>query len=98
MSNNVVESGLVDVLIGDGFHVAIGAGSELVVGPEGIVEGEVMGLFVFLFVLVEDCGVLSHFYATDASQEVLSLIEGTHANCHFDAHLCYFFIYYWDGI
>ena len=40
---------------------------ELVVRPEAIIECEVMLFFIFLFVLVEDCGVVPHLDTADAA-------------------------------
>ena len=56
-------------------------------GPETIVEGEIMCLFVFLFVFVEDRCVLFHLDTTDAAEEVLAGVEGAHPDGYFDTHL-----------
>ena len=61
--------------------------------PEAIVEGEIMGLFVFLFVLVENCRVLFHLYAADAAEELLARVKGTNPDGYFDTHLGNFLAY-----
>lgn len=55
-------------------------------GPKTVIEGEVMLFFIFLFVFVEDGGILFHVHTTNTSEELLALIERTYSNGNFDAH------------
>jgi hypothetical protein len=58
---------------------------ELIMGPEGIVEGEISELFVI--VLVEKTGGGSDHVDTKLTVEGhFSLVKGPHSHSHFDTH------------
>ena len=67
LSDNVINALLINVLVGCGHHIAVVSESELVMRPEAMIECEVMLFFIFLFVLVEDCGIVLHLDTADAA-------------------------------
>lgn len=58
---------------------------KLVVGPEGVVEGEV-AVFIRVVSVEESCHVAHHIDAETAVEGGLSLVEGTHSDSYFHTH------------
>lgn len=86
------DSLLVGVLLGIGprsqmslLEIARGRRGELVVGPEGIVEGEVAISFR-IFEVEQPGGIADHFDAELAVEFNLTSVERTHSHSDFDAH------------
>lgn len=61
---------------------------ELVVGPEGVVEGEIAVLGALGIVGIVELGhVADHVHAQLAAQVRLPLVERTHPHSHFHTHI-----------
>jgi hypothetical protein len=69
-------------------EVAALVGLELVMRPEGVIEGEVTVFAVLEVLGVEQLGhVADHVHAQLAAQVRLTLVEGTHPHSNFYTHI-----------
>lgn len=93
LSEEWIDFFLVDVGVIDGYKESIRFLLELVMWPEGIIEGEVMLFFIFTSDLVYNGGVISHFYTGGTTKKGLPLIKRTNSDGNFDTHILYVSVY-----
>ena len=93
LSEKWVDFFLVDVGVIDGYKESIRFLLELVMWPEGIIEGEVMLFFIFTSDLMYNGGIISHFYTGGTTKKGLSLIKRTNSDSNFDTHILYVSVY-----
>ena len=93
LSEERIDFFLIDISVIDGYKESIGLLLELIMRPEGIIEGEIMLFFIFTSDLVYNSGVISHLYTCSATKKCLSLIKRTNSNGYFDTHILYVSVY-----
>ena len=62
-------------------------------GPEGIIEGEVMLFFIFTSDLMYNSGIISHLHTGGTTKKDLPLIKRTNSDGNFDTHILYVSVY-----